>query len=187
MTSERNREYTEKSDPARRADNTWLWSGLSITIIENTIDLADLEQVVEEIQPEFMDVNIRRGAAGPMATPLFGDAALVLAFAIAAHGFLSEAGKDLYRGFRAALFAAYNKARTWANERGYTPLRIEIRYDSEPVIVFIFESGMDRETFEGAMQAFLRTHSELDPSSLTHAVVMEFDQESGSWKEAEFH
>ena len=187
MASERNREYPEKADPARRADNTWRWSGLSITIIENTIDLADLEQVVEEIQPEFMDVDIHRGAAGPMASPIFGDAALVLAFAIAAHGFLSEAGKDLYRGFRAALFAAYNKARTWANERGYTPLRIEISYDSEPVIVFRFPSGMDWETFEGALQALLRAHSNADPSAVTHAVVMEFDTDSGSWREAERH
>jgi hypothetical protein len=87
----------------RAGENLWRWSGISLRVVENTVPLTDLDPVIEGIQPEFAEVTISRRVAGPMAGGLFPEAALVLALAVASHGFLSELGKDLYKGFRAAL------------------------------------------------------------------------------------
>jgi len=170
----------------RAGSNMWRWDGLSIWIVENTIDLGDLQPILEEVQPEFGVVDVRRRVAGPMAGGLFPEAALVLAAAIAAHGFLSELGKDVYAGFRSALYAAYQKARTWANDRGYRPLSIQLAREEGATLVFIFPAGLDYDVFEAALQALLRLYGEVDvgenPGEQPWYVVFEFEIDSAAWR-----
>jgi len=164
----------------------WRWSGLSFTIVEDTLDLGDLDDALKAIQPEFGEVAVRRRVAGPMAGGLYPEAALVLALAIAAHGFLSELGKDLYKGFRAALFSAYRKARTWANGRGYGPLNLEIETDAGALVIFIFPPALDEKAFGSAILAALDFFTNIDfgakPEDQPRYLVVEFEPQSGAWQ-----
>jgi hypothetical protein len=116
-----------------------------------------------------------------MASPLGPEAALALAFAIAAHGFLEELGKDLYAAFRSGLFAAYRKAKTWANGRGYSPLTAQ-RHDY-PHVYFHFPAGMSQATFEAAFKAFCTFADETvrERGKVTMAVVVEFNEAAQTW------
>lgn len=196
--------WDEKPDESetermRRAGrNTWAWSGLSFWVVENTLDLGSLDPVVEAVQPEFGLIEIRRRVAGPAAGGLVPEAALVAVFTVIAFSFLQELGKDAYQAFRSALFAAYRKAKTLANQRGYAPLAIEIVYVEEqrreekdgeeyevpePNLYFVFQPGMDAAKFERAVQELLKVFPEVDRSTQGYYVVMKFDPVSGSWVE----
>lgn len=177
----------------RAGRNLWRWSGLSFSIVENALDLADVDPVVRSIQPEFSHVNVQRRVAGPMAGGLTPEAALLAIFAAVAIPFLAELGKDAYRAFRGALFEAYGKAKTWANNRGYSPLAIELRYvdpsertgeNFEPNVYFAFPPSMDAAEFERALQALLASYADVDRGTPAYYVVLEFDRDVGSWKEA---
>jgi hypothetical protein len=177
--------YTEderqRLDRAR--DHVWMWGTLEIRIVENTLDLGDLQPLVETIQPEFPFVEIHRRSAGPMATPLFGD--IALSIAIATHGFLGELGKDAYKAFRTALYGLYRKAKTWANGRGYRPLTISIKPDASPTVLFQFEPGMDPETFEKALAEMIASYSTLSNGTAQQGILLRYDYESGRWVEVE--
>lgn len=170
-----------------------------MAIVENTLELTDVYPIVKKVQPEFRVVRVERRVAGPMTDGFTPEAALIVTFAAGAIPFLAELGKDAYRAFRTALFGAYKKARTWANDRRYAALGIEIRYEtepkmvlidgeefeqSEPSIFFAFPPGMECEEFELAIQALLRSYAELNRSPGAYYVVMEFNKESASWTEA---
>lgn len=178
---------TEDHRAAERAgQNMWRWSGLSFTVVENTLELGDIDDVVRSIQPEFAEVEVRRRVAGPMAGGLYPEAALLLAFAIAAHGFLQELGKDAYKGFRAALFTAYKKARTWANGRGYGRLNVQIETEAGVIVVFIFPPTLEETEFESVLGAALSFFRETDfeqaPRGGPRHVVVEFNPESRAWR-----
>lgn len=177
LMSEKELERGERAGP-------WMWSshGLRIEIVENTLDLADLQPIVEAIQPELAAVDIRRKVAGPMASPLTPETAVALAFVIAAHGFLQELGKDAYVGFRAGVLAAYRKAKTWANGRGYWPLRVE-RYDM-PRVIFLFDPSMTNEAFDAAFKAFCEfpSGSVVSPPFPSFVVLKFDDDPSGTWR-----
>jgi len=164
-----------------RGDYFWMNGELSITLIENTLDLADLEPVACGVQPEYVEVVIRRRVAGPMASPITPEAALLVAFVIATHGFLQELGKDAYTGFRSALYAVYTKAKTWANGRGYSPMIIK-RSDFEHVYFHLLP-GMSAETFLAAFLAFCNFSDPEVAEQATHStVIMEFEVKSQTWQ-----
>ena len=75
------RELTTSRLPAERAGkNLWAWRGLTFTIVENTLDFGDLDEIAENVQPEFSEIQIQRRVAGPMAGCIWGEAALVATF-----------------------------------------------------------------------------------------------------------
>jgi hypothetical protein len=168
---------------------SWMAGELRIEIVENTVDLADLEPVVAAIQPGFAEVVIKRRTAGPAAGgPGTPEAALVLAFVIASHGFLQEFGKDLYAGFRAAVFAAYRRAKTWANARGYSPMTAE-RSDLRHV-VFHFPPDMTEAAVDEALMAFFsfedegieRQDQQIARRGGRAWIVLKFEPESKTWR-----
>lgn len=173
-------------------------SGVSIEFIQDALDSADLRPIVEEIQPAVGGVEIgsRRAEYG-VGGGIWPEPIIALTITIAAHGFLSELGKDLYRAFRTALFAAYNKARAWVTDQRYrVPLTIYVRYDTGrpdtgldpgPIVFFSFAGGMDFDTFELALQAVSEAYRAIELRARPYAVIMEFDDESGSWKEVARH
>lgn len=173
----------ERQRLERARNHGWMWGTLDVSVVENTLDLADLQPLVDSIQPEFPLVDIRRSSAGPMATPLFGD--IALSIAIATHGFLGELGKDAYKAFRIALYSAYRKAKTWANGRGYSPLTIKIKPDKSPTVLFQFEPGMDPETFERALSEMVGSYSHLSTGTAQQGILVRYDRESGTWVEVE--
>ncbi len=166
-----------------RGENIWRGHGLSIEIVENTVDLGSLENVVQNLQPEFDEIEIRRRVAGPMAGgPGYGEAALILAFAVASHGFLSELGKDIYQGLRRSLYVAYQRVRTKANDRGYyPPLRIDVRYDGGPTIMFQFPEAHTLESFEAALATIPAALLAIDHSDAARVVTMNFESSTNSW------
>ncbi len=112
------------------------------------------------------------------------EAALVIAFGVAAGSFLAEFGKDAYRGLRAALFAAYGKAKAWANGRGYAPLTMEVAQSEKDVILFIFPPSMSSTTFDQAILKLLEVYPTVDahPTQGMMAVWLEWDDDKGDWK-----
>ena len=183
------RELTTSRLPAERAGkNLWAWRGLTFTIVENTLDFGDLDEIAENVQPEFSEIQIQRRVAGPMAGGIWGEAALVATFTAVALPFLAELGKDLYHGFRTALFSVYKKARTLANSRGYRRMAIEIQFESGPGIIYLFPDELELSAFERAVNDIASTYLEVDRhkagNNLPYA-IMEFDSDSQSWKEGE--
>lgn len=165
----------------RSGENTGRWGKFSLDIVENTVDLGSLEEIVRNLQPEFTWVEIRRHVAGPMASGPFGDVALVLAFAIASQGFFSELGKDAYQALRRAIHTAYLKVRTRANDRRYDPFDIRISYGSGPVVIFRFPDGLPLESFETALAAIPLALPTIDRSAATVVVTMYFSVPTNSW------
>ena len=150
-----------------------------IEYTENTIEFGELEAVVNSLAEDFMLVNVTRRWAGPMATPLFGDVAIAFILGASAAGFLSEVGKDAYRGLRAGLFALYEKAKTMANGRGYYPFAIERELD-EPVsgYHFTFPEGLSQEEFEDAILAISDALQDIEED----AKLVGLKYVDGSWK-----
>lgn len=175
----------------RAGSNAWHWQGLSLRVTD-ALDLADVEPIVQSLQPEFPTVPIIRRTFSPqsMGNGIIPDFALLVVFNPAAIAFLAELGKDLYSGFRSALFAAYGKA------RGHQPpLGVEIAYEDEPQtpaeegqnvkphLYFKFSSGMDTEEFEGALRALLQRHSEIDRRPGSYSILLVWEGDSGTWIE----
>ena len=183
----------EVEQAQRAGPNQWLWDGLTLTVVENTLSLAALEPIVRSVQPEFLEVRIRRHAAGPQSTPLGGDIALWVTLVvgagagIAAKAFLEELGKDAYRGFRAAVFAAYRRVTTWANLRGYRRLAIEIDRGKGLNVLYRFPDEMGADEFERAIEALLVSNSRIRRRKQQDwpYIFMEFDSNSGSWTEVD--
>lgn len=146
---------------------------------ENTIKFGDLEPVVNSLAEDFMFVKVTRRRAGTMASPLFGDVAIAFILGAAAAGFLSELGKDAYRGLRAGLFALYEKAKTMANDRGYYPFAIE-RELEEPISVyhFTFPEGLGEEEFEDALLTIPEALQDIEED----AKLVGLKYVDGSWK-----
>lgn len=166
---------------------------LSITFVENTIELGQLEPLAEALHSEaFFDIPIRHRSAGPASTPLGGDIALWIVIAlsgsvaIAAKSFLEELGKDLYhRGFLPALSGAYRTVRTWANARGYAPLAIRMVYGSGPSVTYRFPQGLSDEAFERALKALLASYDEVDRSPRTpQFIFMAYNEGTNAWVES---
>jgi hypothetical protein len=163
----------------------YLFPGPSLTIVENTIELRDLDEFVKSLQPTFVQVDVTRRVAGPMAGGFMPEAAVYFALGAAAGAFLGELGKDAYRVCRAALFGVYRKAKTWANSRGYAPLSIAIGDESGVSIVFVFKAGLSQDEFEIAVRDLLETLRDVDRSTgdpMMPYVVMEVDDETGRWR-----
>jgi hypothetical protein len=167
---------------SRAGHRMWAAGHLNIELVENTLELADLEGIVKGIQPEFADVNIKRRVAGPAAggTGVPPEAALILAFTIAAHGFLDELGRDAYRGFRAAVFSAYARVKEWANARRYAPLIL--RRDDLPNVSFVFRPGMSRHAYEDAFVAFCTFHDDEVAQLSSEAWVSLFFDDLKVWQ-----
>ena len=160
------------------------FSDAELNYVENTVDFARFEQVIDELAKDFLTVRVSRRWAGPMATPLFGDVAIVFALGAASGAFLAELGKDAYRGLKAGLFALYKAAKTWANNRGYAPFAIEQRAESDddPRVVFHFTFPANLEEFEFE-QAITSIPATLDGYTRRGARLIGFvyDKEAG-WK-----
>ena len=128
---------------------------VEIRYTENTVGLSDLEAVVDELAVDFVDVHIVRRWAGPMATPLFGDVAVAFIIGASAGGFLGELGKDAYKGLKRSIYRLYQRAKTWANDRGYAPLAIEVTSDGQPEVVIHLSlpAGLNAKEFEAAIDS----------------------------------
>ena len=174
----------EEGQTPARAKDFWAGEGLTFVIVENTIDLGAFDPIVAAIQPEFSHITISRRVAGPMAGGFMPEAAIYAVFTAIAIPFLAELGKDAYRAFRSALFEAYSRAKTWANDRGYEPLTIEL--EKQPgAIAFLFPEGLDREAFETAIQQLIQAYSRDDLPAPTDdpkiPSIMQWDASSESW------
>lgn len=135
-------------------EKTLQYVAADIRYVENTIDFECFSDLVGELAPDFVTVRVTRSWAGPMATPLFGDIAVVFAVGAAAGAFLGELGKDAYRGVRAALYSIYRSVKREANDRGaYTPLAIEETREGgdRGVISLIFPPDLDEAEFNAAL------------------------------------
>jgi hypothetical protein len=169
----------------RPGEEAWRWqSPPSITVVENTLELADLDPLVRELQQTFVEVRITRRIAGPAAGGLFPDAALYFALGAATAGFLNELGKEVYRGLRAAFFAVYRRAKTWANARGYAPLSIEVTRGPDDVLLFIFPANLSADRFEEAILRLLDAYpaAESRPSPDMMTTWMQWDDNLGEWQ-----
>ena len=93
---------------------------------ENTVSLAELNDLVEELGREFIDVRVSRLWAGPMADPLFGNSAIALILGVPAAALLGEISRDVYRKIKDGLYSAYKKARHRSNGRSYRAFEIRI-------------------------------------------------------------
>jgi hypothetical protein len=177
-------------DPVQRAgQNLWVLSGLSFDIVENTLDLSDLGPIVEGFQPEFASVQINRRVAGPMASGLYPEYALLAVFTAVASAFLHQLGKDAYLATRDALFAAYKKAKTWANQRGYHPFGMQVATKQDhapdsthPAIFFTFPPGLSRSDFDQALLTLIDSYDQVDPTGGEFFVELRYDPDSGSWQ-----
>ncbi len=146
---------------------------------ENTIDFGELEPVVNELAEDFMLVRVTRRWAGPMATPLFGDVAIAFILGASASGFLSALGKDVYHGLRGGLFSLYQKARRFANGRGYAPFAIENMIE-EPSSAynFVFPDGLSKEEFEDAILSIAEAIDQVEAD----AKLVGFEYIDGEWQ-----
>ncbi|MEX0785810.1 MAG: hypothetical protein WD939_04155 [Dehalococcoidia bacterium] len=161
-----------------------------ITLTEHTIDLADLDPFVVELQKVFNQVVISRQRAGPAAGGLYPDAAIYIALggaavaiAAAAQGFFSELGKDAYRGLRKALYSAYSRTRTETNGRKYSSLAIEVPCAPESSLLFLLRPGLDEESFENALLALIEVLQTADsePPAGMMSTWMEWDVDGREW------
>lgn len=179
--------HDEAARVARAGANAWVLHGFSLRVREDVLTLADLDAIVQNAQPEFPTIPIFRWT--PMWPsmgngPVSPDFALLAIFTAVAFPFLAELGKDAYRAFRAAVFAAYNKAHDH-----FRPLGVRIEFGEQqqapiqPNLYFGFSRGMNAAEFERALQALLEVYETAERPMGYYDVLMEWDGESGTWVE----
>ncbi len=131
------------------------YSWVELAYAENTVDWGEFSQAVDELSKDFASVQVTRRFAGPMASPLFGDAAIAFIIGAGSSAFLSELTKDIYKTLKAGLFRLYSIARAWANNRGYIKFAIEVvgEYQSglPQTVHFSLPDGMSEAEFVEAL------------------------------------
>ena len=156
---------------------------VTLQYAENTLSLAEFEDVVSELNRDFMFVGIKRRIAGPMAGGLYGDPALAFILGALAASFLSELSKDTYRVLKQGIFKLYKAVQTWANGREYIRLVFIVPADeTQRSVHFIFPNGLSDEDFAKALD----TMKDEDWSkSFQFITVFEYNSDTG-WKEQTF-
>jgi hypothetical protein len=92
-------------------------SGIKISFFGLSRDEAS--PALDELAQVFPGITIEEKPTPPAASPLFSElSVLLLAFSVAAQGFLGELGKDAYAGLRSALLSAMKKAKRVRDNRG---------------------------------------------------------------------
>ncbi len=151
----------------------------SIEVARDVVALAAVEELcraIHQIEPQ-RPVHMALRQLPALGLPDFPQAVVLLViFNPASVAFLAELGKDVYRGFRAALFATYSRIVETKEQRLYSPLGLE--YDR---FVFAFEAGLTADDFERALADLNIQRASTDRGEYVYTFLT-WDMQTRAWK-----
>jgi hypothetical protein len=144
------------------------------------ISREDASPVIAAVERAFPRATVSERPTPPAASPPFSEfSVLLLSLSIAAHGFLSELGKDAYRGLRTAIIAAMAKARGVRDNRGGYVFGVCIERE-DSYILFQCPEAPPPEQFEKALREIPRLVEKVPSGEFAEFL---FDSERVTWGE----
>jgi hypothetical protein len=157
-----------------------------ILVIEcHGVSVEDIGKLVDTVQDRFYEIRIRRLLFVPLANPAAFEYTMVLiGLSIIASGFLSELGKDMYRGSRTFLISILEKLRPATEQSGYQALGFRIDLPDTQVL-FFFKHPPSEEMLVMALQQLQELLSGGGVESVPNGVLAqaEYDETKGVWGE----
>jgi hypothetical protein len=150
------------------------------------VSAEDIGRLVDAVQYRFYEIRIKRLLHVPFANPAAFEYTMLLigiGMGVIANGFLSELGKDAYRGVRAILLSIVERLRP-ATESGYQALGFRIDLPNTQVL-FFFKHPPSEEMLVTALQQLQDFLSGGGIESVPNGVLAqaEYDETKGVWGE----